>query len=114
MTVVSTTLLYWRICIGPIEYIGAAMLASCQACCMTIVILFVIEYMIIQYLSTVWWKRPPPFNDEFAGLYLRLANCLLSLCYTFVGSCTSIYGTIIARYTGIVPEAAKPSPLQFG
>jgi hypothetical protein len=95
------------------EYIGAAMLVFCRACCLTIIIIFVIQFMIIRYLSTVWWKRPPPFNDEFAGLYLRIANCLVSLCYTFVFSCTSIYGKFIARYTGIVPEAAEPSPLQF-
>jgi hypothetical protein len=47
-----------------------------------VIIFYMIESMIIRYLSVVWWKRLPPINDLFFGVFFRVTNSVLGQCMT--------------------------------
>jgi hypothetical protein len=104
--------LIWRLLKEQSGPITAVILVCSRSYAGHVIIFYMIESMIIRYLSVIWWKRLPPINDVFFGVLFRVTNSVLGLCMTGLNTFTVGYSNTLKRYTGKVPVPIEPNPLR--
>jgi hypothetical protein len=104
--------LIWRFLKEPLGPIMASIMVCSRGYCGNVVLIYMIESLIIRYLSIIWWKRLPPINDVFFGVFFRVTNSVLGLCMTGFSTFTFGYSNMVLRYTGKVPIPLGPNLLR--
>ena len=71
------------------------------------------EHLLIKYISVVVLKRLPTVQDDFFGLFLFLANQIVSAFLSIVNCCTRGNHRALKRIQGLPMELAEFTPLNF-
>jgi hypothetical protein len=104
-------LVLWRLVYEPLGGLSATCLTLSRRYFGTVLLSYGIESMLIRYLIVTWWRRPPPFNDDFMERYFKVANYLTSLCLT--GILSLIPNPGIGRYMGKMPVEQEENNVHF-
>jgi hypothetical protein len=68
--------------------------------CQYLAMMSLLDTIIVRYLVIVIWKRPPPFEETFVWLYIRLTNYLMVLMFLVLDVHSWEFNVALGRYLG--------------
>ncbi len=83
---VTRTGLIFRLAYGPLSFDLALLTFSLPSMVFSTVPLLILnEIIIVRFLSAFWWKRLPPLDEKFFGLFFSCLNIGITLFFTVIG-----------------------------
>lgn len=74
----------WSVVIGPISPMLAGLYAFLGFLRVTIFMLTLNEAVVVRFLILRFWRRHPPINEDFFGIFALLANVMLSALFALI------------------------------